>query len=116
MTRFWRFTLLAPALFVLTLPTFSQTLGTVTSEVRDATGAVIPDVQLTVRNMQTNVSRPVATNESGVYTVPALNPGIYEVRATKSGFQSATRSNIELRFSGAIGAGLRIARFAWVTS
>src|SRR5437867_2681459 len=98
MIRFWRFfPLLSLAGFLLAPSVFSQTLGTVTGEVRDSTGAVIPGVEVTVRNTETNVSRPVATNESGAYTVPALNPGIYEVRASKSGFKSATRSNIELQ-------------------
>ena len=74
-----------------------QTYGTVTGEVKDSTGASMPGVALTVRNTETNIVRAVTTNEDGLYTVPALNPGPYEVKAVKAGFKSATRSGIELQ-------------------
>jgi hypothetical protein len=32
-----------------------------------------------------------------VYNIPALIPGMYEVRAEKSGFKSATRTAVELQ-------------------
>jgi hypothetical protein len=49
---------------------YSQTLGTVTGEVRDSTGAVIPGVEITVRNTETNVSRSVTTNDDGSIRYP----------------------------------------------
>src|SRR5262245_9341903 len=89
-------TRLLPLLFAASA-LFSQTLGTVTGEVRDPTGATIPGVEITVRNVETNVPRTVTTNEEGVYVVPALNPGTYDVRAVKSGFKTATRNPFELQ-------------------
>ncbi len=74
-----------------------QTLGTMSGLVSDSTGAVMPGAQVTVRNMETNIVRTVTTNESGIYNVPALNPGVYEVRVENTGFKSANRSNIELQ-------------------
>ncbi|MSV30309.1 MAG: carboxypeptidase regulatory-like domain-containing protein [Bryobacterales bacterium] len=74
-----------------------QTLGTMAGEVRDSTGAVIPGANVTVRNTETNVARGVSTNEDGIYSVPALNPGMYEIRVEKNGFKSASRGNIELQ-------------------
>ena len=76
---------------------FGQTLGTVTGQLKDSTGATIPGVEITVRNTQTNVNRVVTTNEEGLYVVPALNPGTYEVKASKTGFKSATRSAFDLQ-------------------
>lgn len=76
---------------------FSQTLGTVTGQLRDATGAAVPGVEITVRNTQTNVVRTVITNEEGLYVVPALNPGSYEVKASKTGFKTATRAAFDLQ-------------------
>src|SRR6185295_16722066 len=84
------------ALLFWAAPIYSQTLGTVTGEVKDTTGAIIPGVAVTVRNPETNVSRSVVTNEEGIYAVPALNPGMYEIKALKTGFKTATRSSIEL--------------------
>jgi Carboxypeptidase regulatory-like domain/TonB dependent receptor len=74
-----------------------QTLGTVTGEVKDASGAVVTGVEITVRNTETNALRSVTTNDDGLYTVPALNPGMYDVKAVKGGFKAASRTNIELQ-------------------
>src|SRR6185369_1148146 len=75
----------------------AQTLGTVTGEVRDASGAAVAGASITVRNTETNGVRTVATNEEGVYSVPALNPGMYDVKVEKPGFKSATRARFELQ-------------------
>ena len=75
----------------------SQTLGTFTGEVTDASGAAIADATVTVRNTATNGVRVVTTNQDGLYTIPALIPGMYEVKAEKPGFKTASRTNIELQ-------------------
>jgi hypothetical protein len=74
-----------------------QTLATVTGEVKDSTGATIAEATVTVRNTATNGIRVVATNEVGVYTVPALVPGMYKVKAERPGFKVAIRAGIELQ-------------------
>lgn len=75
----------------------AQTLATVTGEVSDASGAAVAGATVTVRNTATNGIRNTTTNEEGVYNIPALIPGMYEVRAEKSGFKSATRTAVELQ-------------------
>jgi hypothetical protein len=75
----------------------AQTLGTVTGEVKDSTGAMVVGAAVTVRNTATNGLREAVTNEEGVYSIPALNPGIYDVKAGKPGFKSTTRTGIELQ-------------------
>jgi hypothetical protein len=93
-----RFTLtLAAAALLLAASLNAQTLGTVTGEVKDSTGAVISEAAITVRNTATNGIRVATTNEAGVYTIPALVPGMYEVKVERSGFKVATRTNIELQ-------------------
>lgn len=85
--------------FGLLLPSglHSQTLGTVTGEVKDASGAMVAGAAVTVRNTATNGIRSVVTNEEGIYNVPALVPGMYDVKVEKSGFKSATRAPFELQ-------------------
>lgn len=75
----------------------AQTQGEITGEIADASGAVMPGVAVVVTNEGTNVSRQGVTNSAGVYSFPALQPGIYQVRAEKSGFQSIVRNGIELQ-------------------
>lgn len=90
-------------LFVLLLavfasvPTWAQTLGEISGEIHDSSGAVIPGVSVTATNTGTNVARSATTNEAGIYSFPALNPGNYTIRAEKQGFKAVTRSNIELQ-------------------
>lgn len=73
-------------------PAFAQTLGTITGEVKDTSGAVMPGVTVTAVNNATNATREVQTNEAGAFSFPALPPGTYTVRAELQGFQTGTRA------------------------
>jgi hypothetical protein len=68
----------------------------ITGTVTDSTGAVIPGVQVVVRNVQTGQGTPAETNQSGVYSVSFLNPGQYEVICEQGGFKKFVRSGIVL--------------------
>jgi hypothetical protein len=70
--------------------------GSVSGVVTDPSGAVMPSVEVTVRNVGTNVARVVQSNEAGRYEVVALQPGQYEVKASKSGFANLVRTGITL--------------------
>jgi hypothetical protein len=76
---------------------WAQTLGSIVGEVKDASGAVAPNVKVTAVNTGTNVSRETLTNTAGIYTFPALVPGNYTVKVEAAGFQLMQRSNIELQ-------------------
>src|SRR5258705_5120199 len=60
--------------------------GSISGTVRDTTGAVIPDASVSARIASTSVERVARTEGTGVYTIPALVPGIYEVTVSKPGF------------------------------
>jgi len=60
--------------------------GSISGTVRDTTGAVIPDASVSARIAATSVERVARTEGTGVYTIPALVPGIYEVTVSKPGF------------------------------
>jgi hypothetical protein len=86
---------------VLCSPGFAQTLGTITGEVRDASGALIPGVTVTVVNKATNATRVGVTNDVGLFDFPALPPGPYTVKSEIDGFKTATR-DVELQVQGAV--------------
>jgi len=75
---------------------FAQATATLTGRVVDQAEAVLPGVTVTVTNAATGAVRTTVTNETGIYTVPALDPSTYIVRAELSGFTSAERRNIDL--------------------
>src|SRR5499427_307747 len=83
-------------LLFLCAPVFAQTLGTITGEVKDSTGAVIPGVVVTVTNKATNATRTTTSNAVGLYDIPALPPGQYSVKTELDGFKTATR-DVELQ-------------------
>ena len=86
------------AMFVLLIPiaVLAQTSAAVGGTVGDATGAVIPGVEVTSRNVNTGIETVQLTNESGAYNFASLQPGEYTFRATLPGFQTQTFQNITL--------------------
>jgi outer membrane receptor protein involved in Fe transport len=73
--------LIAPSLALAQADT-----GTLTGTVRDASGAVVPDAMVMVRNTATGATRTEQTGADGVYTFPALPPAPYEITISKTGF------------------------------
>jgi len=74
-----------------------QETATITGEVRDASGAVVPKAQVTITNVETNFSVKGETNDQGFYKVPSLKPGNYTVTVQVAGFKKAVRSGITLQ-------------------
>src|SRR3972149_1866433 len=64
--------------------------------VSDASGAFIPGVEVTARNVGTGIVNTTLTNETGTYQFPSLQPGTYQVTAPLAGFQAATYTNVAL--------------------
>src|SRR5687767_1944800 len=92
------FPLLFVVLLLIAVPVGAQTLGTITGEVKDGSGAVIPGASVTATNTGTNATREMASNEAGVYTFAALPPGPYVVKAELQGFktvQNAVELHVE---------------------
>jgi hypothetical protein len=82
---------------VIGIPTWGQTFGEITGEVRDSSGGNIPGANVTVTNLATNATRIVTSNEAGVYSFPSLPPGEYSLKVEKPGFKTVTRAQIQLQ-------------------
>ncbi len=70
--------------------------ATLSGTVTDASGAVIPNAQVTAKNTATGVSREATADAAGFYALPNLLPGNYEVKVTAKGFSTAVQSNLAL--------------------
>jgi hypothetical protein len=82
---------------LLSLNAFSQsTNATVGGTVQDATGAIVPGVNITATNTGTGIATSVLSNESGAYQFASLQPGTYEIKAELRGFQTAVTKNFQL--------------------
>jgi hypothetical protein len=92
----------APVLLALlcgTLPASAQVAGagTITGTLTDPQGAVLPEASVVVRNTETGIERSVATNGAGVYVAVFLQPGRYQLTATKTGFAKMIREDLTLQ-------------------
>lgn len=71
--------------------------GEITGTIADSTGAVISGAQIVLTNPATNFSRSTQSNASGLYTLPSLVPGLYNLKVEMTGFSAQTRNNVELQ-------------------
>ena len=91
---------LAVGMLLMAVSVFAQLpTGTILGVVKDSSGAVIPDVNITIRNTATGLTRTVTTGNDGAYRVPALPPGRYDVKAEHSGFESEVDQGLTLDVS-----------------
>jgi len=67
--------------------------------VTDSTGAVVAGAMVTVINPATNAQRVVTSNEAGIFDLPSLPPGTYNIRVEKTGFNAQIRNNVVLQVS-----------------
>ena len=70
--------------------------GTIAGIAHDPSGAVIPDAQITVANMDTGAMATTQTSRNGQFVVPLLKVGVYSVIAEKPGFQRFVQSGIRV--------------------
>ncbi len=78
------------------LPAWAQTGASLSGMVTDQTGAALPDVAVTIKNVDTGATRTIATDGGGHFQASGLPPGRFEIRAAKQGFADETRKGISL--------------------
>lgn len=78
--------------------------GTISGTVTDQTGAIVPNVKVTITNTDTGQTFQATTNSAGQYVIPDLQIGHYTVRAEAAGFKSAERAGIVLNVGGRVRA------------
>jgi hypothetical protein len=70
--------------------------GSVSGVVRDASGALLPGVTVTITSVERKTSDAVTSNESGFYVKERLLPGTYEIKAELTGFKSAVVPTVQV--------------------
>ena len=70
--------------------------GTLLGTVTDTTGAVVPNAKVTATLTSTGTAHITTTNESGNYTFPDMQPGMYSVTVSATGFKVTEQSNINV--------------------
>jgi hypothetical protein len=82
-------------------PAFGQVgaTGTILGTVTDSTGAVLPNVKITVTNTATNAAFNTESNSAGDFNAPSLHPGTYTVSAEIAGFEKSVTDPFTLRLT-----------------
>src|SRR5262249_13256570 len=87
-------------LFCLSLASglaMAQTVtGAISGVIVDASDSAIAGATVTLINAKTGDTRTVTTNESGGFSVPALQPDVYTIKVEHRGFRSLERRNTVL--------------------
>jgi outer membrane receptor protein involved in Fe transport len=86
-------------LLLLFLPSsvFAQgASANLTGTVKDTSGGVLPGVTISARNVATNETRTVVTENDGLYRLASLPRGTYEVKAELQGFKTLSQANVQL--------------------
>src|SRR6266511_3385135 len=71
--------------------------ATITGRVLEPNNAAVASATVTARNTRTNEAVSVTTNADGVYNIPFLQPGSYNITVEAAGFKKYVRDNQELQ-------------------
>ncbi len=109
--RFFSLLSVCALILIAAVSAFSQGAGsgTLTGTVTDPTGALVPGATVIVRNTDTGIERKTETSEGGVFGAAFLQPGHYEVRASKTGFATVLRKDLVLQVGQTLSLDLSIA-------
>lgn len=64
--------------------------------IRDPSGATVSNATITIKNTATNVRRTTQSNEAGIYQLPTLPPGLYQLTVEATGFDKQVIEDIKL--------------------
>jgi hypothetical protein len=71
--------------------------GIITGIVADATGAMVPNATIRLKERDSGFNYSATSNEEGLYRAPYLNPGFYDITYEAQGFKRLIRSGIQVR-------------------
>jgi hypothetical protein len=89
------------AVTIAASPAYAQVSGaTLSGSITDPSGAAIAGAKVSIANKATGNTRDVTTDAAGLYSAPNLQPGVYDVTASASGFSAAKQADVTLTVGG----------------
>src|SRR5258708_4458237 len=100
--RGFRLACCAAILLLLGLSTGSlhaQANAGITGTATDTSGAVVAGAAVTITDVDTGVASRTTTSSAGTYTVTGLNPGMYKIETTSTGFKQNVQNQVRVEVS-----------------
>src|ERR1700722_4157152 len=88
--------------FLSTALAWGSVGGSISGTIKDPSGRVVPDAQVTVRQTSTGLAYQARSNSKGYYIFPVLPVAQYELDVQAAGFSSYQRNDIALDTNAAI--------------
>jgi hypothetical protein len=70
--------------------------GSISGTITDQSGAIIPGAQVALLDPATGITRHTVSSDAGLYSFISLNPGVYQVTVSQSGFAKVVRDNVRV--------------------
>ncbi len=97
------------SLFLCTAHAQQALTGTITGTVLDSSGAAVPNAQVTARNRSTGLERTGTSGDLGLYSLPLLPVGEYDLTAKAQGFSEAKVEAVRVGVGQLLTVDLRLA-------
>lgn len=99
--RWWAAAALACLLLLAAMaPAWGQQVtAAITGKITDPSGASVVEAKVTATDIDRGTVWPTVTNADGVYNLPRLPTGSYNVKVEKEGFQTAQSSGVVLQLN-----------------
>jgi hypothetical protein len=83
-------------LLLLSLPSLAQERAQLMGVIRDSSGAIVPETDVSVYNTDLGVRRSTRTDQQGVYAISSLRAGSYKITVRRPGFRTIARTGVLL--------------------
>ena len=80
----------------------AQGFGSINGTVTDASGAVVADAEVTATQAGTGIMSKTTTGGQGNFVFPILAPSVYNISATRPGFEAYTQKGVQLRADSSV--------------
>ena len=86
--------------FICSIQSFAmQTTGRIQGNIKDSTGAVVPEGSVTLKNVKTGAERQTQTDEVGRYSFLQVEAGEYQISVENTGFKKYVQVGIILQLN-----------------
>ena len=82
--------------------------GAISGIVTDTAGAVVPNAQVELTNLNTGIKQNNKTNATGLYSYPTLQVGVYSVKITAPGFKTGFIPSVIVSIGRTTSAGIQL--------